>query len=65
MSIHRRNRCEGVDGANNTVTTLVSGLNSPYAVAVDGAGNVYMTTSSRRDQRMDVANSNVITLVQD
>ena len=41
--------------AARTVTTLVSsGLNNPYGVAVDGAGNVYIAdTRQQRDQEVD------------
>jgi DNA-binding beta-propeller fold protein YncE len=50
---------------NNNVTTLVaSGLSSPYGVAVDGAGNVYIAdTSHNAIKEWMPANNNVTTLV--
>ncbi len=51
--------------AANPVTTLVSsGLNNPYGVAVDGAGNAYIAdTFNNAIKEWTVANNTVTTLV--
>ena len=50
--------------AAGPVTTVVSGLNNPYGVAVDGAGDVYFSdTFHDAIKKWTAANSNVITLV--
>jgi len=50
--------------ANNTLITLVSGLNAPAGVAVDGAGNVYIAdTFNNIIRKWNAVNSTVTTLV--
>jgi sugar lactone lactonase YvrE len=50
--------------AANPLTTLVSGLNNPYGVAVDNAGNVYIAdTGNKVIKEWTAANTNVTTLI--
>jgi DNA-binding beta-propeller fold protein YncE len=50
--------------ANPVVTLVSSGLSSPYGVAVDGAGNVYIADSGDNEiKKWSAANNTVNTLV--
>jgi sugar lactone lactonase YvrE len=50
--------------AANPLTTLVSGLNNPYSVAVDNVGNLYIAdTFNKVIKKWTAANTNVTTLI--
>jgi streptogramin lyase len=49
--------------ADGTRTTLGSGLRTPMSIAVDGAGNVYVSElESRRIRRIDARTGRVTTI---